>query len=119
MKRSLLVCLFLCLTATFLLSQATAKTQAGTSDHYGKLPLSFEANRGQSDAKVKFLSRNGGYTLFLTGDEAVLALRAKPTDDPKTNNPGAVLRMKLHNANPAAKVTGIDQLAGTSNYFRI
>ena len=30
---------------------------------------------------------------------------------------GAVLRMKLRNANPAAKVTGVDELAGTSNYF--
>ena len=25
--------------------------------------------------------------------------------------------MKLRNANPAAKVTGVDELAGTSNYF--
>jgi hypothetical protein len=30
---------------------------------------------------------------------------------------GGVLRMKLRNANPAAKVTGMEQLAGTSNYF--
>ncbi len=30
---------------------------------------------------------------------------------------GGVLRMRLRNANPAAKVTGTDELAGTSNYF--
>jgi len=30
---------------------------------------------------------------------------------------GGVLRMKLRNANPAAKITGMDELAGTSNYF--
>ena len=42
---------------------------------YGKLPLSFEANRGQTDARVKFLSRGRGYTLYLTPTEAVLALR--------------------------------------------
>ena len=36
---------------------------------YGKLPLAFEANRGQSDAEVKFLSRGSGYTLFLTSSE--------------------------------------------------
>src|SRR2546422_798056 len=29
---------------------------------YGKLPLSFEANVGQTDDKVKFLSRGRGYT---------------------------------------------------------
>jgi len=42
---------------------------------YGRLPLSFEINQGQTDSQVKFLSRGPGYTLFLTGDEAVLTLR--------------------------------------------
>ena len=42
---------------------------------YGRLPLSFEANLGQTDARVRFLARGGGYTIFLTADEAVLALR--------------------------------------------
>lgn len=42
---------------------------------YARLPLAFEATRGQTDKSVKFLSRGSGYTLFLTGDEAVLALR--------------------------------------------
>ena len=42
---------------------------------YVKLPLSFEANTGQTNSAVKFLSRGRGYTLFLTSDEAVLALK--------------------------------------------
>src|SRR2546429_8971786 len=42
---------------------------------YGKLPLSFEANDGQADPQVKFLSRGRGYTLFLTSTETVLVLR--------------------------------------------
>ena len=29
----------------------------------------------------------------------------------------SVLRMKLRNANPAARVTGTDELTGTANYF--
>ena len=41
------------------------------------LPLSFEPNQGQTDSRVKFLSRGSGYTLFLTGDEAVLSLRSQ------------------------------------------
>ena len=103
MKRTWFICLLQCLTATFLLSQsntvprinssarvagssavsvvstaqADPKAQAKILDQYGKLPLSFEANHGQADSQVKFLSRTGGYTLFLTGDEAVLALRGK------------------------------------------
>src|SRR3990172_387347 len=43
-------------------------------DAYGKLPLSFEANCGQADPSVKFLSRGLGYNLYLRSDEAVLAL---------------------------------------------
>src|SRR6266480_1633538 len=55
-------------------------TQARLADSYGKVPLSFEANRGQTDPRVKFLSRGSGYTLFLTGDEAVLALRSQKSE---------------------------------------
>ena len=42
---------------------------------YGRMPLSFEANQGQTDSRVRFLARGGGYTIFLTDDEAVLTLR--------------------------------------------
>ncbi len=42
---------------------------------YGRLPLHFESNPGQTDERVKFLSRGRGYTLFLTADEVVLTLR--------------------------------------------
>src|SRR5438270_8747530 len=175
MKCARFVRLFLCLTTTFLLAQSNPvplsnptggvgsatgasqpdpKAQARILDSYGKLPLRFEANQGQTDARVKFLSRTGGYSLFLTRDEAVLAWsgkkitkpspqRLKPTslasfrgtatampfsktDVEKTSTQtaptadratGGVLRMKLRNAEPAAKVTGVDELAGTSNYF--
>src|SRR2546429_9365074 len=42
---------------------------------YGKLPLSFEANHGQTDSQVQFLCRGSGYTLFLTKTEAVFQLQ--------------------------------------------
>jgi len=51
------------------------------AENYGKLPLSFEANQGQSDPQVKFLSKGNGYTLFLTNKSAVLAL-TKPEKKP-------------------------------------
>jgi len=98
------------------------------------LPLIFEANHGQADGRVQFLSRTGGYTLFLTQDEAVLALSGKkaqnlapersihkagsgPDEAPTAHLPGGVLHMKLHNANPKARITGLDEQAGMSNYF--
>src|SRR3989449_814376 len=44
---------------------------------YGKLPLSFEANQGQTDSQVQFLARGGGDTLFLTSTEAGLSLQGR------------------------------------------
>jgi len=43
-------------------------------ESYGKLPLRFEKNEGQTDSKVKFFSRGNGYSLFLTPTESVLML---------------------------------------------
>src|SRR4051812_36188558 len=53
----------------------TAKAQpsankAKVSAQMARVPLAFEANAGQQDSRVKFLSRGAGYTLFLTNDEA-------------------------------------------------
>src|SRR3989442_1243037 len=95
---------------------------------YGKLPLSFEANQGQTDPKAKFLSRGRGYTLFLTSTEAVLTLtkadahaKRKISGDARLVEPekraGTVLRMKFVGANPAPAVAGVGELPGKSNYF--
>ncbi|HEY2989914.1 MAG TPA: hypothetical protein VGL11_19500, partial [Candidatus Binatia bacterium] len=54
--------------------KAEEKLRPTINEVYGRLPLSFEANRGQSHEQVKFLSRGRGYTLFLTSTEAVMVL---------------------------------------------
>src|SRR6266481_5783987 len=102
------------------------------AETYGKLPLSFEANQGQSDERVRFLARGSGYTVFLTSNEAVVALkkgRPQPKGDrgafeshfvaANTGPAEAVeyLRMKLVGANLASPVSGADELPGKSNYF--
>ena len=99
---------------------------------YGKLPMSFEANRGQSDRRVKFLARGSGYSLFLTGNEAVLALKRVSQESKEAKgaaDPGPALsrstpsettecvRMKLVGASAAARETGVDELPGKANYF--
>src|SRR5450759_4176694 len=38
---------------------------------YGKLPLSFEANQGQTDKSVNYIARGTAYSLFLKSTEAV------------------------------------------------
>jgi hypothetical protein len=83
-------------------------TRARVAGVYGKLPLSFEDNRGQTDANVRFLSHGQGYRVFVTATETVLVLRQpSPT----------VLRMKLIGANPAASSAGSEKLPGKVNYF--
>ena len=79
-------------------------------ESYGKLPLSFEANEGQTDSQVKFISRGTGYSLFLTSTEAVLSLKTPSSS-------AIVLKMKLVGANPSPQLTGRDELPGKSNYF--
>jgi hypothetical protein len=88
---------------------------------YGRLPLSFEANRGQTDARVAFLARGPGYTLFLTPAGAMLALRrpsASGADVADAPAPvGAALRLQLLGANPTPELSGFDELPGKVNYF--
>ncbi len=143
--RVLLVAGIIAASAPVALAQAQATEptdnraakQALLAQNYGKLPLSFEANQGQSDKSAKFLSKGSGYSLFLTESSAVLALtkpdasgaepgraggdglkpaptqRAGKTDSRRTD----VVRMDLAGANRGVQVTGLDRLPGTANYF--
>src|SRR6059036_3069361 len=99
-------------------SPAAAAAQARVSESYGKLPLHFEANRGQTHDDVRFLARGRGYSLYLTAGEAVLVL-AKPNPnakhdarstlaqpDAKEHGKPVALRMSLVGAAPKPRVSG-------------
>src|SRR5712672_1576210 len=105
--------LALTLLASFVVPAAAA-TDARLSESYGKLPLQFEANRGQTQKDVRFLSRGPGYSLYLTAGEAVLVL-AKP--DAKAQEKSVALRMSLVGAARKPHITGLDELPGKANYF--
>jgi uncharacterized protein (TIGR03437 family) len=101
------------------------------SETYGNLPLSFELNRGQLDAKAKFFARGNGYSLFLTSTEAVLTLRWPMADkrrkpslvahekrgDSRAKPQLDVLRMKLKGVNPQPQIARLEKLPGKSHYF--
>ena len=105
-------------------AQPNAATKARINEAYGKLPLSFEANVGQADPRVDFISRGSGYTLFLTPREAVLALRAASTS-PTTrdgqnvhqSSTGAVLRMKFVGSEATPRAQAQEELPGKVNYI--
>jgi len=136
---------FAALTASAFIAMAAAPSPAAKpapnttqiAENYGKLPLSFEANQGQSNPQVKFLSRGNGYSLFLTNRAAVLSLSkaqtphachpersegsVSPAPLATQTNPcpaqSDTIEMQLSDANPAARVEGANQLPGTANYF--
>jgi hypothetical protein len=99
---------------------ATAARQPAAT--YGQLPLSFERNVGQVDARVEYLPRGKGYTLFLTaGAKAVLSLGGDGADPdvPETteNNRGAVLKLRFVGAGQNTAGEGTSKLPGVVNYL--
>ena len=117
--------------------------KVGLEKGFGRLPLSFEINQGQTDAEVKFLSRGKGSTVFLTPNEAVLSLKKRQdrsevldvksvaslsksrthkslSENSQSATEGqnpAVLRIKLIGANPQPELAGLEELPGKVNYF--
>jgi len=110
------------------LTEADQANQALASDAYGKLPMSFELNQGQTDEQVKFMCRGSGYSVFLNSGEVVTALRkslvdeksakSKPAESHKQETDAdAVLGMKFVGGNPQPLVAGVDELLGKVNYL--
>ena len=104
--------------------QARTPSKLQAMESYGRLPLSFEANNGQTESQVRFLARGRGYTLFLAQDEAVFVLRKAKGDNASRDTFHAsrdyqetVLRMRLEGANPTPRAAGLEKLPGVVNYF--
>jgi hypothetical protein len=131
--------------ATSAATAASAASQPGTvtpaargrvQANYAALPLAFEQNQGQTDARVKYMARGNGYTLFLTADDAVFSLYSRSAESESSSvrrvpevsaqrlpqhsaqkDLTAVVRMQLVGGNSLAKVSATGQLPGRSNYF--
>jgi Abnormal spindle-like microcephaly-assoc'd, ASPM-SPD-2-Hydin/Beta-propeller repeat len=107
--------------------------RARTLDAYSKLPLGFTENQGQSAQEVRYVSHGGQYDLFLTSQEAVLALRhtqrlnmspryrAKSLHAMNLARKAATtttaLRLQFEGANPAPQIAGSENLPGKVNYY--
>jgi beta-propeller repeat-containing protein/ASPM-SPD-2-Hydin domain-containing protein len=102
---------------------------------YGQLPLSFAENQGQTAQEVRYVSHGPQYDVFLTPQEAVVALRRTQRLDFSPRHRAASLKalralrnsakaptttalhMHFDGANPAPRVMGASQLPGKVNYF--
>ncbi|NIS74123.1 MAG: hypothetical protein GTO08_02350, partial [Deltaproteobacteria bacterium] len=102
---------------------------AAVAGHFGRLPLSFEANRGQADERVRFITRGSGFRLYLTPDEVmmVVAGRAGPEDVRGSGSSGAMemvsrtryaVGMQFAGADSGRKISGDRLLPGKSSYIK-
>ena len=115
---------------------ASSKDNSRWAETYGKLPMSFEENMGQTAREVRYVSHGGKYDLFLTSQEAVVALHPsghldfsprhrfatiRALHEARRNARQAdrttVLRLELEGANPQTQIAGTDPLPGKVNYF--
>ena len=132
MKLKILVWTLVAVTATAVSGaqsgMAQVPSRASITANYGKLPLTFEANQGQIDSKVRFVSLGPGYSVFLTAGGMVLSLRpskavsSQPADNVAAINKAqrsakSTLQFKLLGAAKNPTVIGEDPQPGRVNYF--
>ncbi len=100
--------MFIALALILFFIAAPSHAAVNVDPVFGKIDLSFERNEGQIDSSVKFLARGPGYSLFLTGDAAVMRFGT-----PKSST----IRMKLLGQRRNARVEGLETLPGSTNYL--
>lgn len=95
------------------ITSASKPDKKAVSEGLGNLPLRFEENRGQTDARVRYLARSPHYTLFLTDEEAVFRFR-KETGNKMNRD---VLRMRFNGAEKSPAVEAAGKQESISSYF--
>ncbi|HEY7124507.1 MAG TPA: SBBP repeat-containing protein [Ktedonobacterales bacterium] len=110
---------------------ASSATISSALAAYGHLPLSFEANQGQTDPSVRFVTHGPGYSLFLSPTVVLLALSkqhqpssalahsspAASFSSPSSADQAAVVAMQFSGANAQPELSGEEVLPGTVNYL--
>lgn len=119
--------LLVCLVAMgFTMSAGTpprAAEHAREVRNSPRVPLHFEANRGQTDEQVKYLARATGYNIFLAENEADIVLHheTKPSETVARGKMivvqayANVLRLRFANSNPPTKIVPLLYRRGTGN----
>ena len=107
-------------------SDNAAPSAAAVGNQYGKVPLSFEPNVGQSDPAVQYIARGNGYSLFLSSKGTAFLLKADSSakQDIKKVSPeashferGSSLRLQFPNSNSNARMTPFEEQVGKINYL--
>jgi len=96
--------------AALAIGLAAVHAPAQTSLDIGGLPLRFEANRGQADARAPFLAHGQNSEFLISTTGAQLVLR-------QADGVTAAARMQFVGANPSAQISGQAELSGKVNYL--
>ena len=93
--------------------------------NYANLPLTFEANQGQTDLRARFLSKSAGYSVYLTSGGMVLSLHPSSAANRQrvaamrssNTQKNATLVFNLVGAAAHPQIVGEEQQPGVVNYF--
>ena len=110
----------------------TDETRQKIWETYGKLPIAFMPNRGQVHQQIHYYSERPGLGIFFTPQEVRLTFLEKDgsMNEGKTISPsnkndlkkevrnGMCLALSFLNGNPAVKLEGREEGAGTVNYLK-
>src|SRR5262249_30428507 len=100
-------------------TRLVANARANLAEAYGKLPLVFERNEGQTDSRVKFLAHGAGYSVLLTANSATVQLAPQHGNSAAgegVKQTASVLQLKLANAHASAKIEELDRQPARTNY---
>jgi len=101
--------LLVCAASVMVAADGASRPDAALSQAQAalaRLPLRFEANRGQWDPAVRYGARAHGYALLLTAGGPVVSFPGSERVD-----------IKLLNSNRAARIEPLDQLSAHTDYF--
>lgn len=97
--------------------EAEKADKAATAKRNGAISTRFLQNKGQWDARAKFLAQAPNLNLWVTDSGYVLDYRQKPHDRKATEARGHVVEMKFVNA-AKAKVSGYSALKARTDFYR-
>ncbi|MDQ6706675.1 MAG: SBBP repeat-containing protein [Acidobacteriota bacterium] len=99
------ICLLAIFSPASPLSMKAGSLTELSSEQRSQLPMFFVENRGQIDARVRFLMKRSGFTAYFLDGEIILSISGKS------------LPIRLVGANAHAPIEGGELVPGKANFF--
>ena len=88
---------------------APAKADRTAAERYGKMPLAFVANRGQTGKSVRYYAQGRGHAFYFTPDKAIFSFSRKEK--------GVALHLTPIGASPTMRLVAGERAPGRVNYL--